>query len=129
MVSLLQKTFKVKWGIYLYNLKKIKKNKLRWKRGWDSFCTRPFKCNIHLYTPVSTMKCGLMPLCQEACLIGDVSYHSYRGLVLDEEEKISLAKDISSLITRLSSCKTMVWCAVADHWGGVIDHLLWNIYI
>ncbi|XP_023339341.1 protein hu-li tai shao isoform X1 [Eurytemora carolleeae] len=56
------------------------------------------KCIIHLHTPnivaVSTMKCGLMPLCQEACLIGDVSYHSYRGLVVDEEEKISLAKDL-----------------------------------
>jgi len=56
------------------------------------------KCIIHLHTPnivaVSTMKCGLMPLCQEACLIGDVSYHSYKGLVVSEDERESLSKDL-----------------------------------
>merc|ERR1711872_762014 len=55
------------------------------------------KCVIHLHTPnivaISTMKCGLMPLCQESCLIGDVSYHSYKGLVEDAERE-SLAKDL-----------------------------------
>jgi len=56
------------------------------------------KCIIHLHTPnlvaVSTMKCGLLPLCQEACLIGDVSYHSYRGLVVDDTERETLGKDL-----------------------------------
>jgi len=61
--------------------------------------TRPdIKCIIHLHTPnlvaVSTMKCGLLPLCQEACLIGDVSYHSYRGLVVDDTERETLGKDL-----------------------------------
>lgn len=40
------------------------------------------------------MKCGLLPLSQEACLIGDVSYHSYNGIVIDPEERESLAKDL-----------------------------------
>jgi len=56
------------------------------------------KCVIHLHTPnivaISTMKCGLMPLCQEACLIGDVSYHSYGGLAVSDAERESLAKDL-----------------------------------
>eukprot|EP00092_Neocalanus_flemingeri_P023365 GFUD01025332.1.p1 GENE.GFUD01025332.1~~GFUD01025332.1.p1 ORF type:complete len:710 (-),score=172.73 GFUD01025332.1:1618-3747(-) len=56
------------------------------------------KCVIHLHTPsivaVSTMKCGLLPLSQESCLIGDVSYHSYNGIVIDPEERQSIAKDL-----------------------------------
>merc|ERR1719334_392133 len=56
------------------------------------------KCIIHLHTPkivaISTMKCGLLPLSQESCLIGDVSYHSYNGIVIDPEERQSIAKDL-----------------------------------
>ena len=56
------------------------------------------KCIIHIHTPnvvaVSAMKSGLLPLSQEACLLGDVSYHSYGGIVVDEAEKDSLAKDL-----------------------------------
>jgi len=56
------------------------------------------KCIVHLHTPnivaVATMKCGLLPLCQEACLIGDVSYHAYSGLVVEEAERETIAKDL-----------------------------------
>jgi len=56
------------------------------------------KCIIHLHNPnivaVSSMKCGLLPLSQESCLIGDVSYHSYNGIVIDPAERESLAKDL-----------------------------------
>merc|ERR1712226_1225247 len=56
------------------------------------------KCIIHIHTPaivaVSAMKCGLLYLSQEACLLGDLSYHSYEGLVLEGSEKQSLAKDL-----------------------------------
>merc|ERR1719234_568178 len=55
-------------------------------------------CVVHLHTPsitaISTMKCGLLPLSQESCLIGDVSYHSYNGIVVDPEERQSIAKDL-----------------------------------
>ena len=40
------------------------------------------------------MKCGLMYLSQESCLIGDVSYHSYGGLVVEDGEKEMLARDL-----------------------------------
>ena len=43
---------------------------------------------------ISSMKCGLLPLSQESALIGDVSYHSYNGIVIDPNERDSLAKDL-----------------------------------
>ena len=40
------------------------------------------------------MKCGLMYLSQESCLVGDVSYHSYEGLVVEGGERDRIAKDL-----------------------------------
>merc|ERR1719315_40347 len=58
------------------------------------------KCVIHLHTPnivaVSTMKCGLLPLSQESCLIGDVSYHSYSGILVDSSERESIGRDLGA---------------------------------
>ena len=48
---------------------------------------------FHLFQ-ISSMKCGLLPLSQESALIGDVSYHSYNGIVIDPNERDSLAKDL-----------------------------------
>ena len=53
-----------------------------------------YQYNTIIMFQVSTMKCGLLPLSQESCLIGDVSYHSYNGIVIDPEERESLAKDL-----------------------------------
>ena len=56
------------------------------------------KCIIHLHTPaivaVSALKCGLLYLSQESCLVGDVSYHSYGGLIVDSSEKDTIARDL-----------------------------------
>ena len=43
---------------------------------------------------VSAMKCGLLYLSQESCLVGDVSYHSYEGLAVEGNEKDSLGRDL-----------------------------------
>lgn len=40
------------------------------------------------------MKCGLLYLSQESCLVGDVSYHSYEGLVVEGDERDRIAKDL-----------------------------------
>jgi adducin len=49
------------------------------------------KCIIHVHTTagaaVSAMKCGLLTLSQEAIFAGDVSYHDYQGVSVDEKEK------------------------------------------
>jgi len=52
------------------------------------------ECIIHLRTQnvvaVSAMKCGLIPVCQEAALIGNCSYHTYKPSMGSKEE---VAKD------------------------------------
>lgn len=40
------------------------------------------------------MKFGLLPISQEAALIGDVSYHDYNGIVVDTEEREQIARDL-----------------------------------
>ena len=56
------------------------------------------KCIIHLHTPeaiaVSTMKCGFLPLSQESLIVGDVSYHDYNGILVDQEERDALQRNL-----------------------------------
>ena len=33
------------------------------------------------------MKCGLLPLSQEALICGDVSYYDYSGIIIGEQQK------------------------------------------
>lgn len=40
------------------------------------------------------MKCGLLMVSQESALVGDVSYHDYRGLVLDPKERDEIGKNL-----------------------------------
>ncbi|CAH1784017.1 unnamed protein product [Owenia fusiformis] len=53
---------------------------------------------IHLHTPaavaVSAMKEGLMPVCQEACIVGACSYHEYNGIVDGDEERDAIARNL-----------------------------------
>lgn len=54
------------------------------------------KCIIHLHTPasaaVSSMKCGVLPISQEALLLGDVSCYDYHGSLDNKEEKVEFQK-------------------------------------
>ncbi|XP_056157841.1 gamma-adducin-like [Lampris incognitus] len=54
------------------------------------------RCIIHIHTPataaVSSMKCGILPISQEALLLGDVSYFGYHGCLDDKEGKVELQK-------------------------------------
>lgn len=38
------------------------------------------------------MKCGILPISQEALLLGDVAYFSYHGCLDDQEEKVEFQK-------------------------------------
>lgn len=40
------------------------------------------------------MKQGLMPLSQEAMLFGDISYHDYHGILVDDNEKEEIARNL-----------------------------------
>ncbi|CAF0727263.1 unnamed protein product [Brachionus calyciflorus] len=66
------------------------------------FKARPdIRCVIHVHTnvvtAVSSMKCGLLPLSQEAILCGNVSYHEYKGVFSEEDVKKLLAEDLGPL--------------------------------
>ncbi|CAJ0569974.1 unnamed protein product, partial [Mesorhabditis spiculigera] len=55
-------------------------------------------CVIHMHnavvSAVSSMKCGLLPLCHEAMVIGPVAYHDYQGNLDDEKEKASILESL-----------------------------------
>lgn len=66
------------------------------------FRARPdIRCIIHVHTnvvtAVSSMKCGLLPLSQEAILCGNVSYHEYKGIFSEEDVKKLLAEDLGPI--------------------------------
>ncbi|KAJ8286625.1 hypothetical protein GJAV_G00041290 [Gymnothorax javanicus] len=63
------------------------------------YAARPdVKCIVHIHTPagaaVSAMKCGLLPISPEALSLGEVAYHDYQGIVVDESEKGLIQKNL-----------------------------------
>ncbi|XP_015274416.1 PREDICTED: gamma-adducin isoform X1 [Gekko japonicus] len=64
------------------------------------------RCVIHVHTPataaVSSMKCGILPITQEALILGDVAYYNYQGSLDEQEERIQLQKVLGP------SCKVLV---------------------
>ncbi|XP_054437857.1 alpha-adducin isoform X2 [Pteronotus mesoamericanus] len=63
------------------------------------YAARPdVKCVVHIHTPagaaVSAMKCGLLPISPEALSLGEVGYHDYHGILVDEEEKVLIQKNL-----------------------------------
>jgi ribulose-5-phosphate 4-epimerase/fuculose-1-phosphate aldolase len=57
-------------------------------------------CVIHTHTPsgmaVSAMKCGLLPLTQNAMFFSGVGYHDYEGPAVDLDEQRRLVGDLGS---------------------------------
>jgi adducin len=43
------------------------------------------------------MKCGLLPISQEAILCGNISYHEFKGISTEEDIKKLLEKDLGPL--------------------------------
>ncbi|XP_069798163.1 alpha-adducin isoform X7 [Narcine bancroftii] len=63
------------------------------------YATRPdIRCIVHVHTPagaaVSAMKCGLLPISPEALTLGEIAYHDYHGILVDEGEKIQIQKNL-----------------------------------
>ncbi|CAG01302.1 unnamed protein product, partial [Tetraodon nigroviridis] len=61
------------------------------------YSIRPdIRCAIHVHTPVtaavSSMKCGILPISQEAMILGDVAYFNYQGSLEGPEESRELQK-------------------------------------
>uniref|UniRef100_A0A8C6LSA4 Adducin 3 (gamma) a n=1 Tax=Nothobranchius furzeri TaxID=105023 RepID=A0A8C6LSA4_NOTFU len=61
------------------------------------YSMRPdIRCIIHVHTPataaVSSMKCGILPISQEALILGDIAYYNYQGSLDDQGERRELQK-------------------------------------
>ncbi|XP_022254584.1 protein hu-li tai shao-like isoform X4 [Limulus polyphemus] len=56
---------------------------------------------IHIHYPpcvaVSATKCGLLPISQEAAIIGDVSYHDYQGILVNPAERETIARNLGPI--------------------------------
>ncbi|XP_056288140.1 LOW QUALITY PROTEIN: alpha-adducin [Pseudoliparis swirei] len=63
------------------------------------YAARPdVKCVVHIHTAagaaVSAMKCGLLPISPEALSLGEVAYHDYHGILVDDEENVIIKRDL-----------------------------------
>ncbi|XP_077866117.1 alpha-adducin-like [Saccoglossus kowalevskii] len=76
------------------------------KNGWSIHAaihsSRPdIKCIIQLHTPsamaVSCMKCGLLRCCDEACFVGDISFHDYCGPFVDKNDRDSITRALGPI--------------------------------
>ncbi|KAJ8365460.1 hypothetical protein SKAU_G00142910 [Synaphobranchus kaupii] len=85
------------------------------------------RCVIHVHTPataaVSSMKCGILPISQEALILGDIAYYNYQGSLDGQEERIELQKALGP------SAKVLV---LRNHgvvaFGETIEEAFHNIY-
>ncbi|XP_048449173.1 gamma-adducin, partial [Rhincodon typus] len=71
------------------------------------YAIRPdVRCVVHIHTPaaaaVSTMKCGILPISQEAMIVGSVAYYDYHGSLDEESDRIQLQKCLGA------ACKVLV---------------------
>ncbi|XP_077379686.1 adducin 3 (gamma) a isoform X2 [Festucalex cinctus] len=61
------------------------------------YSMRPdIRCVIHVHTPataaVSSMKCGILPISQEALILGDIAYFNYHGSLDEPADRRELQK-------------------------------------
>jgi ribulose-5-phosphate 4-epimerase/fuculose-1-phosphate aldolase len=84
-------------------------------------------CVIHTHSPagmaVSALKCGLLPLTQNAMFFGTIGTHDYEGPAIDLDEQARLVRDLGSnaaLILRnhglLTAGRTVCEAFVVMHW-------------
>jgi ribulose-5-phosphate 4-epimerase/fuculose-1-phosphate aldolase len=84
-------------------------------------------CVIHTHSPagmaVSALKCGLLPLTQNAMFFGAIAYHDYEGPAIDLDEQKRLVEDLgpaSAMILRnhglLTAGSTVCEAFVVLHW-------------
>jgi ribulose-5-phosphate 4-epimerase/fuculose-1-phosphate aldolase len=84
-------------------------------------------CVLHTHTPagmaVSAMKCGLLPLTQNAMYFGGIGYHDYEGPAVDLDEQRRLVADLGpheAMILRnhglLSVGRTIAEAFVTMYW-------------
>lgn len=53
------------------------------------------------------MKCGLLPISPEALSLGEVAYHDYHGILVDDEESAIIQRNLgpNSKVIAVCVCK------------------------
>lgn len=66
------------------------------------------------------MKCGLLPISQEALTLGDIAYYNYQGSLDDQEERRELQKALGPR-TKVRGPENMVFtvCTSSAFWPTV----------
>jgi len=88
---------------------------------------RDVACVMHTHSSagmaVSALKCGLLPLTQNAMFFGEIGYHDYEGPAIDLGEQARLVRDLAqneALILRnhglLTAGRTVCEAFVVMHW-------------
>ena len=66
--------------------------------GWTHFAGNAsypkLIVNFNFDPQISAMKCGLLPVSQEALICGKISYHDYQGVLTEPEERDKLARNL-----------------------------------
>ncbi|KAF4516400.1 hypothetical protein B566_EDAN008523 [Ephemera danica] len=85
------------------------------------------KCIVHVHTPavlaVSSLKCGLLPLCQESVVIGEVSQHPYVGCLADVEQREKLARNLGPVNKVMFLSNHGAVCC-----GATVEEAFYNTY-
>lgn len=59
------------------------------------------RCVIHVKTQIvsaiSSMKCGVLPISQEAIECGNISYHEFKGIITEDDIRKLLAEDLGPI--------------------------------
>uniref|UniRef100_A0A0K0ESH3 Aldolase_II domain-containing protein n=1 Tax=Strongyloides stercoralis TaxID=6248 RepID=A0A0K0ESH3_STRER len=83
-------------------------------------------CIIHLQIPVvtavSSTKFGLLPICQEAMIIGEISYHDYISYLEPEKLKKQIAKDLGKNNVLILRNNGFIVC------GGTVEETMFLVY-
>ncbi|CEF59517.1 Protein hu-li tai shao [Strongyloides ratti] len=83
-------------------------------------------CIIHLQIPVvtavSSTKFGLLPICQEAMIIGEVSYHDYISYLEPEKFKKQIAIDLGKNNVLILRNNGFIVC------GGTVEETMFLVY-
>ena len=66
------------------------------------FKARPdIRCVVHLTNQtamsISSMKCGLLPISQQSILCAPISYHEFKGVLLEDDIRKLLAEDLGPI--------------------------------
>lgn len=88
------------------------------------------RCVMHFASPsalaISAMKCGLLPLCYESMVLGEIKYSEYTSAIFsdEDEQKLSLADDQTSKIMFMRNFGVFIGESCLEEGFNTASHLM-----